>query len=273
MSDPCVVLQDLLRSPDAGEEDPRWIHVRGCPRCRGLLAAHRRFAALPREGASAGDAHAAERIREENAVARLHATLHREILGAQPAPFAVPSRPPIRGFGESGEEIARARRPSTDQVNERAASERHPSRRLLGGGLRSFLARPRLAIPLLGAASLIAGVFLLLRDSVPWRAGDTVIREEVVPGAGRPVVVFPARKLPDGTIALQWRAFPAADAYRVRLLDAGLLEVACVEAGPETTLVIPAPTAGPASGPAVYWQADALERADRLANSVPQPLP
>lgn len=230
MDDPCLEDRELLSLLHAAVDDPRWRHVRGCPRCRGNLAAYRRYVALTVHRPVPGEGNRPGRAREDQVVGRLQRTLREEILGE-------PARPAVM-----------------DRV-------------------RSMLL-PRRWIPALGAAAVVAGAALLLTDRLPrWPAGPGNPRDDSLPASETTIETRGERRLPDGSIELRWRPLPGRHAYRVRLLGEGLEAIAAMPATTESTAVLPA--AGPDGGraSAAWWQVEALESGDRIADSRPRPLP
>jgi len=220
MTEPCLSIEELLALSERPESDPRWRHVRACPRCRSRLQAYGIFLSLAQEEPSPG---------EEEAVAHVTPVLREQIQGAGPV----------------------ARQPS-------------PQRRAWF---------PRVLVPAFGAAAVVAGVLLLGRDLLPHPSGPAAVRE--APASVREAVVAaaPARALADGTLDLRWSTVASADAYRVRILDAALQEVARLEAGSDTLLLVPIATARGWPTRAAFWQVQALSEADRIADSAPLPLP
>lgn len=230
MDDPCLEDRELLSLLHAAIDDPRWRHVRGCPRCRGNLAAYRRYVALTVHRPGSGEGDRPGHSREDEVVGRLQRGMREEILGE-------PVRPGIK-----------------DRV-------------------RSMLL-PRRWVPALGAAAVVAGAALLLTDLVPrWPAGPGSSRDDSPPEGEATIESRGERRLPDGSLELRWRPLPGARAYRVRLLGTGLEAMAVLPATTESTAVLPA--AGPDGHPisAAWWQVEALESGDRVADSRPRPLP
>lgn len=120
--------------------------------------------------------------------------------------------------------------------------------------------------------AVVAGVFLLVRDELPWSFRAPALREN----PGRPstefVAAFSPRRLGNGGVELRWRRMPSAEVYRVRLLDAGLQEVLELKAGPDTLLILD-PSLLAQKESAVFWQVEAFSQGDRIADSAPTRLP
>lgn len=230
MDDPCLEDRELLSLLHAAVDDPRWRHVRGCPRCRGNLAAYRRYVALTVHRPVPGEGDRPGRAREDEVVGRLQRTLREEIVGE-------PARPGIK-----------------DRV-------------------RSML-QPRRWVPALGAAAVVAGAALLLIDRLPWwPVGTGSPRDDSLPASETTIETRGEWRLPDGSIELRWRPLSGRHAYRVRLLGEGLEAMAAIPSITESTAVLPA--AGPADdwSSAAWWQVEALESGDPVADSRPRPLP
>lgn len=251
MTDPCLPFQELLSLLEATESDARWTHARGCPRCRSRLAAYRRFAALQEDEAQSEEVDPAARRREDLAVDRLNAairnhTLSQEVDSGLPAGRRVADRTAFR-FGQ-----------------------RFPT--LFAGRVRSILTLSRL-IPALGVAAILVGTLLLVRDQSPWPAEPGPMRDESQPGSIATIETLGERRLADGSIEFLWRPIPGEHAYRIRLLDQGLEEVARVAVTAESSAVLPATDPALRSGRVAWWQVEALDAGDRVADSIPRPLP
>ncbi len=229
---------------DAGASNPplpddTWAHVRSCPRCRSLLAAYHEFESPQVRDRCEG---------EPEAVARLGAFLESMIVGpgAAPTVAAIPGARRLAG-GRAGE---------ATRVGEIF--------RLLTGSGR--------LVPVAGAAAIVAAVFLLVRGNVDTALRSTVLREQPAESAVGSIVVFPPRPVAGRGLELRWRRGGPDDTYRVRLLDSGMREVGCVEAGRETLLVL---ATSALTGPRlpVFWQVEALREGDRVGDSPPGELP
>ena len=109
---------------------------------------------------------------------------------------------------------------------------------------------PRLLVPAVGVAAVVAGVLLLVPGDLLHPGGSTVVREMPSTPPQAVVTPLPARLLSDGSLELRWHAHLQADAYRVRLLDGGLHEIARSAAAAETSLVVTASTLRGWSAPA-----------------------
>jgi hypothetical protein len=138
------------------------------------------------------------------------------------------------------------------------------SRRRAGGWLH-------LLVPAFGAAAILAGAFLLLRDEVPWSPHATVLREQPGVATRGMLATHPPHLLDGGGLELRWRPFPPADSYRVRLLDAGLQELGALAAGADTLLILePSRIAGPPRP--IYFEVEALFEGDPIGTSAPRRL-
>jgi hypothetical protein len=173
---------------------------------------------------------------ESGAVPRLNLFLQRRILGARPDP---------------------TRAGATSQAR---------------GRFRLFSRWPRLLVPAFGAAAILIGAFLLVRDDLPAVLHTSALREGPGRSATENVTALPPRVLDGGGIALRWRRIPSAEAYRVRLLDAGLEKVLDLSAGPDTLLVLEQSLLAKQAS-AVFWQVEALSQGDRIGDSAPARLP
>lgn len=131
----------------------------------------------------------------------------------------------------------------------------------------------RRMVPALGLASVLAGFSLLLLDQMPERGRPQVFREAAPAGQGGAITLLPTRIDSDGAMILAWHPIPAADSYRVRILDPGLKEIARLEAGPESSLVIPDARLQPWLPDGAFWQVQAMYEGDRIADSAPRALP
>jgi hypothetical protein len=231
----CLPIEELLALPDVAASDPHWEHVRACPRCRSLLASFRDFERSP--------GGAAARPGEDAAVARLASALEAEILGGgRPAQAPSQSVAPLRGA-------------TVDR-------SRWSWRRLFST-----------LIPAVGAAAVVAGAFLLLREEAPIRRHPEPVMRGDGSGQGSTLVGHSPRLLPGGGIEFCWARFPAADGYVLLFLDAGFRETARLAGGDTSSAVSSARLLKLAQGGAVYWQAEALEQGDVVAKSAPAPLP
>jgi hypothetical protein len=127
--------------------------------------------------------------------------------------------------------------------------------------------------PAIGLAAACVLIVVGLRVAAPHREPPGVIlRGE--PEAADALMAPVSTATPGGTIELRWRAFPGAAAYRVTLFRAGLEEIARLDAGRDTTLVLPPPrlaALGP-SGSAIFWRVAALREEDLLSLSPPATL-
>jgi hypothetical protein len=231
MTEPCPPLAELLALADSETDDPRRDHVRTCPRCRSRLSAYGFFSSLDRDDPCPG---------EEQAVARLTATLHDHIEHDEPV------QPVVRQPAEPGRKVSPARSPWW---------------------------APRLLVPAFGVAAILVGVFLIVRDDLPGPVGAPAVREEPGPSQESVVVTAPARTLPDGSLELRWSAVTGTDAYRIRILDSGLREIARYDTGTAISLVLRVADQQAWPSRAAFWQVQALSEGDRIADSAPEALP
>jgi hypothetical protein len=142
-------------------------------------------------------------------------------------------------------------------------------------GSRPFLQRVfgfRALIPAAGAAAILVAIVLLVRDELPAPFGTPTLREEPGSPAAASVVGFAPRILAGGGIELRWKRIPAAETYRVRILDVGMREVGTLPAGSDTLVVVPPSLVAGLTGPA-FWQVEALVQGDRIGDSAPAALP
>jgi hypothetical protein len=129
----------------------------------------------------------------------------------------------------------------------------------------------RFLIPALGATAVLAGAFLMFQDRLLEMRHPSALRglpEASMPGS---VATLPPHWLERG-IELSWRRSPEADAYRVRILNAGLQELRAFPAGSDTMLILD-PLALTRLAGAAFWQVEALSRGDQLGESTPARLP
>lgn len=131
----------------------------------------------------------------------------------------------------------------------------------------------RLLVPACGAAAILLAAFLVFRSETDRPSPVPVLREGPGVSPRTAVLALPVQVLPDGRIMLAWNRVPTADSYRVRILDAGLRELAALAAGPDTSLVLDPPSVVGGEPSAAYWQVEALFRGDRVGDSVPKRLP
>jgi hypothetical protein len=128
---------------------------------------------------------------------------------------------------------------------------------------RLLPAWPRPAYALAALAVVALAGTLLVR---------TTVREprmrDASPGAAPAFAANPVRQVADGA-ALSWTPVAGADRYRVVFLDATLAEVASLDAGAATTLVLRADAlpAALAHGASVAWQVEAFAGADLRAKT------
>jgi hypothetical protein len=211
------------------------VHVQACPRCRSLLAAARGFASREQGEACPG---------EGEAVLRIQAVLKSQLLGAEQDA----TRP------ESRSAASRSRAGSAGG-------------KWIAGSLRLAVGR-RFVLPAFGAAAIVIGGFLLIRDELPWSFGPSVLREEPGVSSDVSLTALPPRALGGGGIELRWRRSTSAEAYRVRFLDAEMREVGSLSSGAETLLVVPAAAPGGTVVP-FFWQVEALSQGDKIGDSAP----
>jgi len=226
-------------SAEDSPQDPRRIHLRSCPRCRGLLAAYAAFAASGADDFAPG---------EDAAARRLQDYLEKQILGAREDSVPLPR-------GNEG--------PAPDARASGRSDLRFPP-------VRAWWSR--FLLPACGALAIAAAAILLIRGERPEPFHAPALRGE--PGASAPgtVVALPARVLAGGGVALSWRRLPEAETYRVRILDIGLQEIAEQNAGADSIVVLDSPFLHLHAG-AVFWQVEALCRGDRIGDSTPARLP
>jgi hypothetical protein len=230
MSDRCPRIEELGEVLARPPEDPVRRHVAECPRCQARLTTYEEFL----RGAGEHD-----EAQVAAAVDRLGDALEREILGAGAG--AAPGAAPIAQRGRGGKILH----------------------------FRSPLVRGALAA---AAAVLLFVALDGLRDRPPDDAtapGELRLRSEE---AGRPaesVTLAEPRRLPDGGVELSWESHPGAGTYVVRILDAGLDEVARLPAGADLSLRLADETLqGLLPGPGAYaWLVVALDGGDEVARS------
>ena len=220
MTEPCLPIEELLALSERPESDPRWSHVRACPRCRSRLKAYGIFLSLAQEEPCPG---------EEEAVEHVTPILREQIRKAGPVLQGTPPKRPA-WF-------------------------------------------PRRLVPAFGLAAVVAGVLLLGRGSLPHPGGAGQVREAPSTTRESAVTAATVRTLTDGSLELRWSAVASADAYQVRILDAGFQEVARLDAAGETLLVVPVASVRGWPTQAAFWQVEALSVADRIADSAPAALP
>jgi hypothetical protein len=124
--------------------------------------------------------------------------------------------------------------------------------------------------PALGLVAAGVLVILLLRPAGQG-SGDGAL---VLRGEGPAPAALAADRAPDGSLRLSWPAVPPAEGYRVMLYGRDLAEIARLEAGRDTVLVLSAERVarlGP-SGGAVFWRVAALEGGEPVSLSAPATL-
>jgi hypothetical protein len=175
---------------------------------------------------------------------------------------------PCPGEGQAVVQLAATLR---DRIGSGDLSRAAPARPKARG--RSPWWAPRLLVPALGAAAIVAGVVLLVRDQLPSTPSAPALREEPASLREAVVAALPAQVLLDGSLELHWNVVSGADAYRVRLLDAGLEEIARFDAGQGSSFVLTVADLQAWSSRAAFWQVQALAEGDRIADSAPVALP
>jgi len=126
----------------------------------------------------------------------------------------------------------------------------------------------RTALAMAAALALV----LVLPHVLPLPAGsggERILRGRDAAASGP--VLTPPRSLYGGGLALAWTGAAGADGYRVVLYDTGLAEVATLEAGRDTTLILPAArlTALLEAHGELLWEVVALRGGDELERSRP----
>lgn len=121
----------------------------------------------------------------------------------------------------------------------------------------------RSVLSLAAVLVVAAGLWRALMPSPAGEPGALVLRGDAVPPNAP--LALPSRSLPDGRLSLAWRRQPEADGYRVILHDADLAEVARVDAGADSTVVV-------LSGVARFWRVVALREGDEIGHTELAPL-
>ncbi|MBM3287696.1 MAG: hypothetical protein FJY88_10165 [Candidatus Eisenbacteria bacterium] len=267
MDERCVLVEDLGELLELPLDDPRMLHVADCPRCQGRLLSYRVFLRRDEvlEGARDAEADAClrefleETIRGKSAAGGAHEVGEARGAGAAHGIGEAHEAGGAPGAGEArgtGSNIGNAYRPRTD-----------PFRRL-----RDLRRSRRILWPSFATLAVVSAVVavVLLRG-----AGE---RPPIVPRGdqGEPGEVgplpAPAEWLPAGGCVLRWAGVKEADAYRIVMLDAGLAEVARLEATTQTTFTLNPDLVRDlrADRRAAYWQVEALSAGDAIASSPPQ---
>lgn len=169
-----------------------------------------------------------------------------------------------------GEEkvVARLRGVLEERIRRAGVDTVEPARRYTPRPRAAWL---RLLLPACGATAIVLALFLWMRDEPTPGRYRAALRAEPGDEGRASLLALPVRPLPDGRIEMIWHRLPAADAYRVRILDLGLRTLQVLPAGSDTSMVLdPSHLAG--EGPAVYWQVEALRSGDRIGDSVPARL-
>lgn len=226
MTEPCLKLDELAGIADLPGDDPRRLHLEGCPRCTSLVAAYRDFMAATTTPAGADP---------RDAEARLAERLARE-WGAS------------AGDGNAGA----------------SAHEALPGDR--GGGLRRRLEawwslpalRPALAVAVI--AIVAGGVFLV--PALRSRLVETPVLRGGRPDSLEAAVGFevdPPRPGPAGT-ELSWGATAGAQRYQVILYSTDLVELSRLEPVAGTRLLLRRADlpAHVAPGTSLLWRVTAL---------------
>ncbi len=133
--------------------------------------------------------------------------------------------------------------------------------------------RRRWLVPAFGAAAIATGVFLMVRDELRWPAVEPSVREAPSGSPETTVTVLPPFRRADGAVEIRWKTVSAADAYRFRVLDSGLQEIAGHEIRTDTFLVLPEADVRAWVARGAYWQVRAYSGGDRIAESRPEGLP
>jgi len=237
MSERCSPIEELERMAGLPADDPRRQHLDRCPRCRSLLKACRAFETEP-DSATAGQ--------NRDLDARLAAAVDGAIFG-QSVSRAIPvedSRPPL------------------------------PGGRRFGWWRDLSFGRSALRI-----AAVAAAVVLILLGVQQTRSPHLPGTEEsLLRGGGqfeRDAWEAQARLIPDAWI-FSWSPVRDADAYRLVLYDADVVEVThFLATGSDSGLnVSPADLPASAGGSrVVFWRVIAFRRADEIARSRLQSLP
>ena len=235
----CLVPGDLDAARAMPPGDSRLREIEACPRCRQLLGSYAEF--LDDRSAPAG-------LDRERVAEHLRREFDR-VLAADTAagePLRGPSRAPAAT-------VARAR------------GARPEGRRWWAG-----LLRPPVAW---AAAAALAAVFALQfgeRWLPPGGGADALRASPETPRARAAggLALFAPRPVAAG-VELRWTSAPGADAYRVVFLGEELAQVATLDAGPDTLVVLArgelAGTLGP--GRTIAWQVVAMQGGDPVASS------
>ncbi|NOT33522.1 MAG: hypothetical protein HOP12_05045 [Candidatus Eisenbacteria bacterium] len=123
-------------------------------------------------------------------------------------------------------------------------------------------------------AVLIVAALIVLGGRLPvFRSEPEVLRGVDGTSAGE-VTLISARVAPNGTLTLDWRSVSGADEYRLRALDVGLVPVATLPAGSDTSASFDVTRARSDSlAGARYVVVVAFSSGREIADSRPIPLP
>jgi hypothetical protein len=127
--------------------------------------------------------------------------------------------------------------------------------------------------PALGLAAALALGVILVRTTLDRRPDqEIVLRGDS--GAGPAVVLLQPVPAEDGALLLRWRKAQDAEGYRVLIYGPDLAEIARIEAGGDTALVLTAARLSQLARPgsAVFWRVATLGRGDQLSLSAPSIL-
>jgi hypothetical protein len=228
---------------DLDPADPRRGHLDRCPRCYARMAEYRDFVAAQPGAPGARLGEARERLGE---------ALEREIAGGAAE----------RGTGRAvraggGDEPRPA--PWLDRVTR---------------GLHLPRLRPELAMAAIAVVIVAGGAWLAFRGREgipPPPGGEPTLRGEVVRG---PLTLEHPSVLADGALELAWTSMPGATRYQVRFVAPDLSDLATVEAGSDTRVILRRGSlpGGLASRALVTWQVVAMSGNDTLATSRATPV-
>ena len=129
--------------------------------------------------------------------------------------------------------------------------------------------------PILGVAAAMAAVLALVVVMDPWSSDEPVPLIRGDGPAQNRVVAHPATRQDTTTAILAWAPWDGAETYRVLLFAGDLTELARVEAGSDTLLMLTLPTQAepPAEGRDFYWQVQAIRLSSVVAESAIEVLP
>lgn len=237
MTRDCYQIEDLSELADLDPDHPRLAHAKGCSRCRSLLTEIREFRG-PRRVPEGADPDAAD----DHLASVLDSELRR-------------SRDTLDT--ESSAQAPLAYEPTG-----------------LWARIRKELMTPAFR-PVWGLA--VAAAIVIVFIQITGESAEEALRvvRDAAPIEIEAPSLLPPSRLDSGSIRLVWHKMTGADSYQVLLHNLNLDELARLDTGPDTLLVLTEELFEPIPLPAdrqVLWQVVALRRGDRIGISRPGTL-